>query len=110
VKATRRSPGRFAAGAGARAPAEGESKRTTSNTRRPRHEYVLTDTGTALVDMLMAMAGWTDKWLAGDAGLPVLYRHHACGEVSHVDPRCAHCGEPTYAGDVELLPGSGAAA
>ena len=27
-----------------------------------------------------------------EAGPPVLYRHHACGEISRVDLRCAHCG------------------
>ena len=58
----------------------------------------------------MVMAGWADKWLAGEAGPPVLYRHHACGEISSVELRCAHCGEPMHAGGVELLPGPGAAA
>src|ERR1700679_1892016 len=53
--------------------------------RRPRYEYVLTDKGTELVDMLMVMVGWADKWLAGEAGPPVLYRHRTCGEISHVD-------------------------
>jgi hypothetical protein len=56
------------------------------------------------------MVGWGDKWLAGEAGPPVLYRHHACGQISHVDLQCGHCGEPMHAGDVELLPGPGAAA
>ena len=78
--------------------------------RRPRYEYVLTDKGTELLDMLMVMVGWADKWLAGEAGPPVLYRHRACGEISRVDLRCAHCGEPMHAADVELLPGPGAAA
>lgn len=73
--------------------------------RRPRHEYVLTGKGTELVDMLMVVVAWADKWLAGEAGPPVLYRHHACGEISHVDLRCARCGEPMHAEDVELLPG-----
>jgi hypothetical protein len=36
-------------------------------------------------------------------------RHHACGEISHVDLRCTHCGDPMRAVDVELLPGPGAA-
>jgi DNA-binding HxlR family transcriptional regulator len=78
--------------------------------KRPRFEYVLTERGTELIDMLMVMVGWADKWLAGKAGPPVLYRHHTCGEISHVDLRCAHCGEPMHAGDVDLLPGPGAAA
>ena len=77
--------------------------------RRPRHEYVLTERGTELVDVLMVMAAWGDRWLAGEAGPPVLYRHHACGEISSVDLRCAHCGAPMHAGDVELLAGPGSA-
>lgn len=75
---------------------------------RPRYEYHLTDRGTELVDVLMVMVRWGDRWLAGEAGPPVLYRHHACGEISSVDLRCAHCGEPMHAPDVELLPGPGA--
>jgi hypothetical protein len=57
----------------------------------------------------MVMVGWGDKWLAAPAGSPVLYRHHACGEISSVDLRCANCGEPMHADDVDLLPGPGAA-
>ena len=78
--------------------------------RDKRHgECPLTAKGTELLDLLMVMVGWADRWLAGAAGPPVLYRHHACGEVSRVDLRCAHCGEPMHAGDVDLLPGPGAA-
>ncbi|GGR45453.1 DNA-binding HxlR family transcriptional regulator [Nocardioides luteus] len=76
---------------------------------RPRYEYVLTAKGLELVDVLMAMVGWGDKWLAGEAGPPVLYRHRACGEIAHVDPRCSHCGEPMHAEDVEVLAGPGSA-
>jgi DNA-binding HxlR family transcriptional regulator len=76
---------------------------------RPRYEYVLTERGTELVDLLMVMVAWGDKWLAGPDGPPVLYRHHACGEISQVDLRCARCGQPMHAGDVDVLPGPGAA-
>lgn len=76
---------------------------------RPRYEYHLTEKGSELVDVLMVMVGWGDKWLAGDAGPPVLLRHHACGEVSNVDLRCTHCGKPMHAHDVDRLPGPGAA-
>jgi DNA-binding HxlR family transcriptional regulator len=76
---------------------------------RPRFEYHLTNKGTELVDLLMVMTRWGDRWLAGEAGPPVLYRHRACGEVSRVDLRCARCGEPMHAGDVDLLPGPGSA-
>ena len=77
---------------------------------RPRFDYLLTEKGTDLVEMLMVMARWGDRWLAGEAGPPVLYRHHACGKISSVDLRCARCGEPMHAGDIDLLPGPGAAA
>jgi DNA-binding HxlR family transcriptional regulator len=77
---------------------------------RPRYEYVLTEKGADLVDLLMVMRNWGDKWRAGEAGPPVVYRHRACGEISGVDLRCAHCGEPMHARDVEVLPGPGAAA
>ena len=78
--------------------------------RRPRYEYVLTEKGVELLDVLTVMAGWGDRWLAGEAGPPVLHRHHACGEISHGELRCANCGEPMRAADIELLPGPGAAA
>jgi DNA-binding HxlR family transcriptional regulator len=78
--------------------------------RRPRHEYHLTDRGTELFDVLMVMVGWGDKWLAGKAGPPVLYRHHACGDVSHVDLCCSNCGRPMHATDIDILTGPGAAA
>ncbi|HKN96158.1 MAG TPA: helix-turn-helix domain-containing protein [Pseudonocardiaceae bacterium] len=77
--------------------------------RRPRYEYHLTERGIELLDLLIVMVGWGDKWLAGEAGPPVLYRHHACGEISNADLRCAHCGQPMHAGDVDPLPGPGAA-
>ncbi|MGZ0149974.1 winged helix-turn-helix transcriptional regulator [Kribbella sp. WER1] len=76
--------------------------------QRPRYEYVLTTKGRELVDVLMVMVAWGDKWLAGTAGPPVLYRHHACGEISHVDLTCAHCGKPMHADDIDVLPGPGA--
>jgi DNA-binding HxlR family transcriptional regulator len=76
---------------------------------RPRYEYVLTEKGRELVDVLVVMAGWGDRWLAGEAGPPVLYRHHACGEIGRVDLRCSHCGEPMHADDIDVLSGPGAA-
>src|SRR5579875_3460570 len=39
---------------------------------RPRYEYRLTEKGIELVDLLMVMVGWGDRWLAAEAGPPVL--------------------------------------
>src|SRR5947209_4073156 len=89
----------------------GVLKRRQYETRPPRYEYVLTMKGTELVDLLMVMVAWGDKWADHEgAGPPVLYRHRACGQISHVELHCAHCGGVMRAGDVELLPGPGAAA
>jgi DNA-binding HxlR family transcriptional regulator len=74
----------------------------------PRDEYVLTGKGTELVDLLMVMVAWGDRWTDEGAGPPVLYRHRACGEISHVELRCAHCGTTMRADDVDLLDGPGA--
>ncbi|MEU4802888.1 helix-turn-helix domain-containing protein [Actinosynnema sp. NPDC023587] len=73
-----------------------------------RHEYVLTERGRELVDVLMVMARWGDRWLAGDAGPPVLYRHRTCGGTTHVTLTCADCGTPMDADTVDVLPGPGA--
>jgi len=72
-----------------------------------RHEYVLTAKGMELCDLLLVMVRWGDRWTAGEAGPPVLYRHHACGQISEADLTCAHCHQPMRASDVDLLPGPG---
>ncbi|MDT7676009.1 MAG: hypothetical protein QOD82_3911 [Pseudonocardiales bacterium] len=77
--------------------------------RPPRYEYRLTAKGLELCDLLLVMVRWGDRWTAGEAGPPVLYRHHACGQVSHVELRCSVCAEPMRATDVDVLPGPGAA-
>jgi DNA-binding HxlR family transcriptional regulator len=79
------------------------------STRPPRSEYVLTAKGLELFEVLMVMVRWGDKWLAGEAGPPVLYRHHTCGLISHVELRCSECCEPMRATDIDVLPGPGSA-
>jgi DNA-binding HxlR family transcriptional regulator len=74
----------------------------------PRHDYVLTVKGRELCDLLLVMVRWGDRWTAGAAGPPVLYRHHACGQISQVDLACSHCRQPMHAGDIDILPGPGA--
>lgn len=85
----------------------GVLERREYSRRPPRHEYVLTAKGTELCDLLLVMVRWGDRWTAGEAGPPVLYRHHTCGEISHVELRCSACAELMRATDVELVPGPG---
>jgi DNA-binding HxlR family transcriptional regulator len=87
----------------------GVLERHAYSQRPPRHEYRLTTKGTELCDLLLVMVRWGDRWLAGEAGPPVLYRHHACGRISHVELRCSECGEPMSATDIDVEPGPGAA-
>ena len=85
----------------------GMLERRPYSERPPRHEYVLTEMGLEFVDVLMAMVKWGDRWTAGEAGPPVLYRHHACGQITHAEPHCAVCGEVLHAAGVDVEPGPG---
>jgi DNA-binding HxlR family transcriptional regulator len=62
--------------------------------RPPRDEYRLTAMGRDLFGVLMAMHRWGDTWLtpAGQQP-PVRFIHRTCGEATHAQPACAHCGE-----------------
>jgi DNA-binding HxlR family transcriptional regulator len=85
----------------------GVLERREYSARPARYEYTLTTMGTDLCDLLLVMVRWGDRWLAGEAGPPTLYRHHACGQISHVELHCSVCGEPMRATDVDVLPGPG---
>ncbi|WP_433380585.1 winged helix-turn-helix transcriptional regulator [Streptosporangium sp. CA-115845] len=84
-------------------------ERREYSSRPPRHEYALTAKGLELCDLLLVMVRWGDRWTAGEAGPPVLYRHHACGEIGHVELHCSVCDRPMRATDIDVLPGPGAA-
>lgn len=86
---------------------QGVLERHGYSDRPPRYEYQLSTKGMELCDLLLVMVRWGDRWLAGQAGPPVLYRHHACGRISHVEPRCSECGEAMHATDIDVLPGPG---
>jgi DNA-binding HxlR family transcriptional regulator len=89
--------------------ANGVIERREYSARPSRHEYVLTAKGLELFEVLMVMVAWGDKWLAGEAGPPVLYRHHGCGELGHAELVCSACGQPMHATDIDVLPGPGSA-
>ena len=85
----------------------GMLERRPYSERPLRHEYALTEMGQEFVDVLMAMVAWGDRWTAGEAGPPALYRHRACGQITHVVPHCSACGEEMHSTDVEVEPGPG---
>jgi DNA-binding HxlR family transcriptional regulator len=83
-------------------------ERRAYSERPARYEYLLTKKGLELCDVLIAITAWGDRWTAGDAGPPVLLRHHACGQWTRGELTCAACGEPLRAGEVDVEPGPGA--
>jgi len=46
---------------------------------RARHEYRLTAMGLDLCTIMVAFAGWGDRYLAGAAGPPARFEHRSCG-------------------------------
>ena len=89
--------------------AQGVLEQRTYSERPARHDYVLTRKGLELCDVLLAITAWGDRWTAGEAGQPALLRHRSCGQLTHAELRCARCGEPLHAADVDVEPGPGAA-
>lgn len=89
---------------------EGVLERRAYSKRPPRHDYVLTEKGWELCDILLAITAWGDRWTAGEAGPPALLRHRTCGQLTHAELRCAQCGEPLHAHDVDVEEGPGLAA
>ena len=94
--------------AGAAVPLCGILTRRAYSDRPPRSEYVLTRKGLEFCDVLLAINAWGDRWTAGPEGPPVRHRHRTCGRLTHVEMRCAACGEPVSAADITVEEGPGA--
>lgn len=83
-------------------------ERTPYQDNPVRHDYALTQKGRDLAMVLVAIQSFGDKWIFGEAGPPLQWRHLACGEVSTVVPCCAHCGLEVRPGDAVPLRGPSA--
>lgn len=86
---------------------DGVLERRPYSERPPRYDYMLTEKGDELVEVLLALVAWGDRWTSGEAGPPVRLRHRGCGELTHAEVRCAACGGPLHAGEVEVEAGPG---
>ncbi|MFC9462194.1 MULTISPECIES: winged helix-turn-helix transcriptional regulator [unclassified Streptomyces] len=62
-----------------------------------RYDYVLTDMGRDFFGVLAAMNRWGDRWLAEEAGPPVVFHHDRCGQEGHAEVVCSACQEPMTA-------------
>lgn len=72
-----------------------------------RYEYLLTPKGVELMDVLLALMAWGDRW-ESEEGPPMEIRHKACGKKVKASVTCSHCGEPLSADEVRIYPGRGA--
>jgi DNA-binding HxlR family transcriptional regulator len=72
--------------------------------RPERFDYLLTDKGWQLCDILLAISAWGDRWTMAGTGPPALIRHCRCGQPTTAEIRCSHCGEPLRAADTEVTP------
>ncbi|WP_410814210.1 winged helix-turn-helix transcriptional regulator [Micromonospora sp. 067-2] len=75
---------------------------------RLRHEYRLTDKGSDLWPVLVAVLGWGDRYLADPEGSALSVGHRDCGAEVRVELRCADGHEVGQPRDVVPRPGPGA--
>ncbi|MBF6172143.1 winged helix-turn-helix transcriptional regulator [Nocardia blacklockiae] len=75
--------------------------------RPARYEYRLTDKGRDFFPVLLAIMRWGDRWVAPEAGPPVVLRHDACDHDTHAEVVCSHCREPLRYGTLTPRLGPG---
>src|SRR5690242_6393846 len=89
--------------------AAGVLERRRYQERPRRDEYRLTSKGLELHPVLLAIAHWGDRHMAGPKGPPVLYEHRACGHLFAPVLTCSACGEPVGPRQVTVRRGPGGA-
>ena len=70
----------------------------------PRREYLLTDKGKDLLDVLVAFRRWGDKWNAPHERFMRPLRHLECGEIMEGVMCCNQCSEPLDYRNVRVEP------
>ena len=80
----------------------GGLRRERYRERPPRDEYRLSAKGRDLYGVIVTLAGWGDRWMAGEQGPPVERVHRGCGHAATLQLACEHCGEPVTARDMEV--------
>ncbi len=70
----------------------------------PRFEYHLTEAGSALRPIVLALKEWGDTQVNADAE-PVVFEH-SCGQEFHPMTVCKACGEPVGVGELVVSGGT----
>ncbi len=76
--------------------------------QRARSEYRLTERGLELQPVMVALAQWGDRHLAGEAGAPVLFEHRDCGGAVEVRLACDAGHLLDNPRELKVRPGPGA--
>jgi DNA-binding HxlR family transcriptional regulator len=72
-----------------------------------RHEYVLTEKGRDLAQVMVALSAWGDRWLDNGQGAPIRLIHTACGHDADAVTVCGHCGDELASGNLVAAEGPG---
>jgi DNA-binding HxlR family transcriptional regulator len=86
---------------------EGLLRRSAYFDRRQRYEYHLTRKGLELFPMMIALARWGDRWLAGDKPPPHLHFHKPCGKALNARFCCSECNNELQPWDVTFVRSEG---
>ncbi len=81
---------------------QGILKRHRYRERPERYEYRLTEKGSDLLPVLLALMRWGDKWLAWPEGLPVTLIHKSCGGITEPGMVCSACAAPLTTGQLRM--------
>jgi DNA-binding HxlR family transcriptional regulator len=69
--------------------------------KRSRNGYRLTDKGSELLPVLVAMMQWGDRWTSGDRPSRTELAHTGCGSAVHAALRC-EAGHDVHLGELDL--------
>ena len=86
---------------------EGLLEKRPYQTEPVRYDYLLTEKGRDFFAVIAAMSRWGDRWLADETGPPIVAHHRECGQDTHAEVVCAHCGKPLTADNTSLRMGPG---
>lgn len=81
---------------------EGILERRLYQERPARYEYVLTQKGSALGPVVLALRTWGRQWTEGEDGSPIA--HIACDHELSVAPYCEHCARLVAREEVAVAP------
>ena len=72
-----------------------------SDEHQDNHEYVLTEKGSDLFSVIIALMQWGERWFRGSHETRLIVCHRLCGSRLKARINCDHCGDTIRSLDVE---------